>query len=859
MLPIDMIQTSSLVSWDGQIYLRCENCNREARLNYKWAVDPANFPESVCANCGSQLKEFVRHLNHGSYRCRDCQNRFESESADFDDLSCAICGSSDLELLASEISPPFPKTFDQIAPPKPEPWGLSVLADLEQVQDELGLSASSLDFAGHLLLNVRFCERLRQVNDYPPELIDIPILNLEANFLLEHCKRTESLDSGLNALDLFEYVSSLPEHKGSADYVIAHASDILLVRFSESELAAAGRPTLRADAIERARSVVAAAQQEFASNPAKLFNVAATEVLLSRLLSLGNASSEEKLEAIKIADVALKRNVLSAEGAEDVRVARAMNISDLPDVDSKLLDEAIIVFERYSKLLRDAPESPTRFMNVLFNLSALYQRRARPEDAVRVLIEAAQVARMELGRAGSADMLAERGNSYQIVFEALADALAECGRGREAVAAYETLRGSVLRLANDEKLRSVTAVRAVMQMLAEMDPEALSTEPDDSFELPSPDIDSVFDKIRSLLDTETVVVYYGWVRRRMTALLIAAGPDGNIFVEPWQWPLDFDWGRVEESVMHILTHNLGDMPAGVPPLFNAIVFGNPSPLRNKRFMLASKEAYKHLLAPIEDRLRALRARTLVVCTAGVLSSVSLETISDQKRPGWFLADDFSVCYLPSLGVASNISSYDQARGQSLLMIGYSGTDIPGVDAEIEAIRNVWRGECRVLRGSELNKRIALEELAKEFDFIHFAGHGIFDHENPLQSAFYFASGSSPDSWADAYRLTAEDLLKVRLVKHPTVTLSACSSGVTAGAAAHRLTGLLGSLFQSGARAIIASRWPVADEFSLELMRHTYASLATGAAPFAAFTQAQADLRLSRSLEEWGAFSYFGLP
>jgi tetratricopeptide (TPR) repeat protein len=862
-LPLDMLGrgVQSLVSCDGQIYLGCRECSRESRIHYQWAGDPARFPEGVCGSCGSKLDEFILHLNQDVYRCLDLDHRFETESAGFETPSCSICGSYDLELLATDIVPPFPGSFDQVAPERSQPWGLSLMEDLEQMRYELSLSAHSLDFASHLLLNVRFCERLRLANDYQSESTDIPLLNEEANLFLEHCKRTSSLDTGLRALALFEYLVESQDEAAAMDhYIIAIASDVLLVRFSEMELAYAGRTTLRADAVQHARSAVALAGKKAASDPTALLNVSKTEVLLSRLLSFGNSSADEKREAIAIADRVLERNVLALDGADDVRIARAITIASLPDVDSTLLDEAIRVLEQNSDLLRKSGEME-RLKRILFNLGLLYQLRGKLEDGIRVLNEAAAIARRELVQAGDADMLAERGDRYLVIFETLASALAQAGRGREALTAYETLRGAVPRLTNDEDLRTVTAVRAVMSMLGEIaEQDTPDREPLDPVEFISPNVDSELAKIQSaLLDAQTVLIYYGLASERVTALLIYSGSDGQTHVDPIQWAYATDWTRAaDEAVLRALTGAPAVFDTKLPALLNAAVYGSPSPLRNKRLTIASWEAYRDFFAPIEDRLHSLGARRLAICAAGMLSSVSFETISDRKRPGWFLANDFDVCYLPSVGLASGFTGYGQSE-KSLLMIGYSGQDIPGVDDEIEAIRIAWRGEYKIVHGSKLNKLLALKELAKEYDFIHFAGHGVFDYDDPLKSAFYFGSGASDQLVADAHRLTAEDLLSVRMPKHPVVTLSACSSGVTSYDGAHRLTGLPGSLLQSGARTIIATRWPVADSTALELMRHFYTAVAEGSTPFAAFTQAQGHLRATEPLEKWGAFSYLGIP
>ena len=138
-LPLDMLATGldNLVSCDGQIYLRCDQCEREARVHYRWITDPASFPEAVCTGCGAKLQTFARHLLHEVYRCHDCDHHFELDTSKFEDASCPVCGSFTIETLGSELVCPFPATFDQIAPPKRQPWGVVVQDDLEQLQYEL--------------------------------------------------------------------------------------------------------------------------------------------------------------------------------------------------------------------------------------------------------------------------------------------------------------------------------------------------------------------------------------------------------------------------------------------------------------------------------------------------------------------------------------------------------------------------------------------------------------------------------------------------------------------------------------------------------------------------------------------------
>lgn len=859
-LPFDMLATGlrDRVSWDGQIYLRCDRCERESRVHYRWATDPASFPDGFCTACGTKLETFVRHLLHVLYRCHDCDNRFELDTSQFEDPSCPDCGSYSIQTLESELVIPFPASFDQLAPPKQQPWGIVLQDDLDQLQYELRQAVSWADFAGHLLLAVRFCRRLSMANDYPPDTIGIALPNFEANLLLEHCKQTSSLESGIRALELFEELAT--QSVSDPNYVIAYASHLLLVRFSEVELAFAGHPTLRSDGIRHARKALDLAERAVGTGAEDLLAVAQIEVLISSLLSIGEASVEDLTEAISVADRALGRNVLSPQGAEELRVRRAIAIVEVPNVGEDKLGEAISDLEKSSVVLAREEDSGPRLLNVLFNLGKLYYQRRRLPDAIRSWEKSAELAREQLVQAANANLLTDKGGQYLFVFERLASALAESGRTADALAAYETLRGAVPHLAGNESLRATTAVRAAIRLLEGIASRENHGRQRERVSFSPPDVSQELESIReSLLVPGTVLVYFGWTDDLLTALLIHSGPDQRVCIDPVQWPSPkIPTHAIEDAVLRALNNDDLDPRVQVPALFNAAIFSEPGPLRNRRLTIASKDAYRYLFAPIQARLQALGTNRLAICTAGLLGAISFETILDPARPGWFLADDFQVCYVPSLGVASNIAASGSRAGDSLLMIGYSGTDLPGVDIEIEAIRTAWRGDCRILRGAELNKRKALEELAKEYDFIHFAGHGTFDGQEPLMSAFYFASKGGQDA-ADAYRLTAQDLLRIRLPKHPVVTLSACSSSVTSTGAAHCFAGLPGSLLQVGTRAVIGSRWPVGDDVALDVMRYTYGKIASGAAPFDAFMNAQGRMRATRAIEDWGAFRYIGIP
>src|SRR5262249_5697925 len=147
--------------------------------------------------------------------------------------------------------------------------------------------------------------------------------------------------------------------------------------------------------------------------------------------------------------------------ADDVRVRRALVVAYLPDAEPMLLDDAISALEDSAARLRDTGP-PERLRSTLENLGQLRYNRGRLNDAIAAFQESAAIVSRELVEAGTPELLAERAGRHLALFEKLGCMLAEAGRPRDAVAVYETLRGAVPRIAGNDKLRTVTAVRSAM-------------------------------------------------------------------------------------------------------------------------------------------------------------------------------------------------------------------------------------------------------------------------------------------------------------------------------------------------------------------------------------------------------------
>lgn len=103
-----------------------------------------------------------------------------------------------------------------------------------------------------------------------------------------------------------------------------------------------------------------------------------------------------------------------------------------------------------------------------------------------------------------------------------------------------------------------------------------------------------------------------------------------------------------------------------------------------------------------------------------------------------------------------------------------------------------------------------QRLANGGRLLHIASHGMFDAERPLHSAIALSDGSRADL------LTAAEIFAHPLAAD-LVVLSACETGMGRTVAGDDFLGLARSFYLGGARAVLNSLWPVADEGTLAFM------------------------------------------
>jgi CHAT domain-containing protein len=242
-------------------------------------------------------------------------------------------------------------------------------------------------------------------------------------------------------------------------------------------------------------------------------------------------------------------------------------------------------------------------------------------------------------------------------------------------------------------------------------------------------------------------------------------------------------------------------------------------------MPLAQELYKILVGPVAKDLKAAKAQTLMWSLDGSLRYLPVAALHDGRQ---YLVEQYrNVVFTP----ASQARLKDEpARKWDALGLGVSkahGERIPALPGVVDEMRGIIRDESigapqnqtGVLPGvvkldEQFTEESMLAELRKRHKVVHIASHFQFQPGNETNSALLLGDGSFL-SLAQIKSLpnifSGVDLL----------TLSACNTA-TGGAANGKEVEGFGVLAQrQGAKAVVASLWPVADRSTKLLMQEFY--------------------------------------
>jgi tetratricopeptide (TPR) repeat protein len=812
---------TSQVSWDGRIYWQCEDCEQETTID----VHAFHEGEQRCQFCTrKRAGNVVVHAAVVNIVCVDCGQSEIRRTLEFGEERCAKCSSKKLTKAHQGIEPEFPAKFGDF--PKPRVWGESVEDDLESILEEVKNIAPLPDSLAEMLLLVRLTRHLRLTSYQGDASAQWRILNIEGNLIREYFKRAPCIEAGLSALQCFEEAARLadtPFWVAAIEHNVAMAAYSMLSKYPETVVGIySNRPHLRDEAIDAANRALV--EYQSAEGRDSAFDCARVHHLIGDLHVVGSEGTDSGLRrVIEHYDQALEAFAADRRFSMNLRVSRANAISRLSQPTPR---ESAFFVEDLREALSSPesgrlwPEQHTPHLMLGMHLA----HEGRTAEAVEQFEQAAAMVLADLDAASDETSLHARVNEYIPIFNWLARMYATSGNASLALAAMEALRGATIRLQtmseSENAERAQRAVVTAMRRLIGVEPEAEAQEP-----LQLPDVEALLARVHAA-DPQTAVVAVDICEGVITVIASAPSHSKQLELETIELSID---ERLElvDLTLHYRTHACEPGPQREPAL---------------REPLGKFDAL--ICAPVRRILAEKDIADAILIVPSLLLGMPFDIVSD-----------CAIRYVPSLGVVADLSERMTQGSNRLLVVGYAGEDLPAIAAEIQEIRENWKGQVTVLDGSSLTKRAVLEELQEEYDYIHFCCHGTFDELSPEESALHLVL----DSDNDALRVTAGDLASIRLGCSAIVTLSACSSGVSSASVGNDLFGLSGSLLRAGARAVVGSRWAVYDAFARQFMARLYGEFQTKVTtPISAFHRTRQALSANSPMENWAAFFYTGV-
>jgi hypothetical protein len=254
---------------------------------------------------------------------------------------------------------------------------------------------------------------------------------------------------------------------------------------------------------------------------------------------------------------------------------------------------------------------------------------------------------------------------------------------------------------------------------------------------------------------------------------------------------------------------------------------------------------------------------LAICPHGPLAFLPWHLLPVGSR---LLADDWTVTVVPTLGsvLAPSRSAEAGARGIIVSPEGGAGYGLaaePALEEQARELAGVGPGGV-VLAGGRATPAAALKLLARS-RHAHLAAHGSALGHAPSFHCLYLdepptgATGVDEPAAGDG-RLFAHHLMHADLRGLDLVTLCACETALGRADFAGNVRGLPLGFLSAGARAVVATLWPVAAEPALGFFAELHAELAAGADKLSAFRRAQISCRARHPrFADWGAFTFLG--
>ncbi len=235
--------------------------------------------------------------------------------------------------------------------------------------------------------------------------------------------------------------------------------------------------------------------------------------------------------------------------------------------------------------------------------------------------------------------------------------------------------------------------------------------------------------------------------------------------------------------------------------------------RDPRVKELGKALYDILIAPVADDLKQTQANTLMLSLDGSLRYLPMAALYDGEQ---YLAQRYRLALFTE-AAKTNLKDKPQPTWS---LAGYGLTQQIGQFDALTSVRGELTGILQDMKGSikldtDFTARAFKTGLEAEPPVIHLATHFVFKPGNETESFLLMGDGThlSLKDIKDGYTFINTDLL----------TLSACETAMGGGKDANgREFESFGALAQNqGAKGVIATLWPVADQSTGQFMQLFY--------------------------------------
>ena len=235
--------------------------------------------------------------------------------------------------------------------------------------------------------------------------------------------------------------------------------------------------------------------------------------------------------------------------------------------------------------------------------------------------------------------------------------------------------------------------------------------------------------------------------------------------------------------------------------------------RSPNIKTLGKALYDILLGPVAEDLKQADAKTLMLSLDGSLRYLPMAALYDGEQ---YLAKRYSLALYTS-AAKDKLKDKPQANwtlaGYGLTQKHEGFNALPAVKGELDGIMEGMKGQVKF--DNDFTAKAFKAGLESEPSVVHLASHFVFAPGNETDSYLLLGDGKklSLKEIKDGYEFVNLDLL----------TLSACETAVGGGKDANgREVEGFGALAQNqGAKGVIATLWPVADQSTGQFMQLMY--------------------------------------